>query len=65
MALLMSIRYKVKSTAYTREGERIISVHRIVGSLESAELARERNIESLKREIQRSDIHIITRKEVI
>jgi hypothetical protein len=59
------MRYKVKSTAYTEDGERLVSVHRLVGSLESAELARERNIESIKRETQRNDIHIITRKEVI
>ena len=65
MALLMSIRYKVKSTAYTESGERLLGVHRLVGSLESAELARQRNIETIRREIQRSDIHIITRKEVI
>ena len=58
------MRYKVKSTAYTESGERLISVHRIVGSLESAELARQRNIETLRREVQRNDIHIITRKEV-
>jgi hypothetical protein len=59
------MRYKVKSTAYTEKGERLTSVHRLVGSLESAELARQRNVESLKRETQRNDIHIITRKTVI
>ncbi len=59
----MSIRYKVKSTAYAEDGTKLKSVHRIVGSLESAELARDRNIAALSEMF--GPVQIITRKEVI
>ena len=62
----MSIRYKVKTTAYTYANgvqTPLGCVHRIVGSLVTAELARKRNIVTITERFPNANL-ILTRKEV-
>lgn len=61
----MSIRYKVKATAYQLEGEKQIplgSIHRMVGSFATAEIARRKCESEIAVRFPQADMVILRTK---